>query len=196
MASLTQTIVISINDRLGALGWLALPQLDKEQPRTLSGNYGMLDQIRALNWVRANVAGFGGDAGRVTIAGQSAGASAVCTMLASPLAAGLFARAIVESIGCNQGPNSLQAAEQTSQRSAAAVGCADAATMLTCLRSAWAPNLIAAEQKVVVRAPTYGTPVLPAPREDAIASDKWNKVPVLIGNVRSEGKLFVFINPT
>jgi para-nitrobenzyl esterase len=195
MAQLTHTIVISINYRLGALGWLALPQLDAEQPRTRSGNYATLDQVQALKWVRANVARFGGDPRNVSIAGQSAGASAVCTMLASPLARGLFARAIVESIGCNLGPKSVQAAQQTSRDYAAAAGCADAATMVSCLRSAWAPNLIAAEQKVLVRAPAYGTPVLPALPGDAIAAGRWNKVPVLIGNVRWEGKLFVNDRP-
>jgi para-nitrobenzyl esterase len=191
MARLTKTIVISINYRLGALGWLALPQLDKEQPLTMSGNYGMLDQIRALRWVRDNVASFGGDPRNVTVDGQSAGGGAVCTMLASPLARGLFSHAIIESLGCTQGASTLPAAEKTGQQYAAAAGCTDAAAILSCLRSAWAPNLIAAAQKISVAAPAYGTPVLPKLPSDAIASGNWNKVPVLIGGVRWEGKLFV-----
>ena len=195
MARLTNTIVVSINYRLGALGWLALPQLDQEQPRTMSGNYGMLDQLLSLKWVRRNVAAFGGDPRNVTIDGQSAGAGAVCTMLTSPLARGLFAHAIIESLGCNQGTNSRESAEQTGAKYAAAAGCADPATMVSCLRAAWAPNLITAEQQVVVRAPTYGTPVLPTEPSAAIAAGNWNKAPVLIGGVRWEGKLFIVNEP-
>jgi para-nitrobenzyl esterase len=191
MASLTKSIVISINYRLGALGWLALPQLDREQPLTQSGNYGTLDQLQTLKWVRTNVANFGGDAHNVTVFGQSAGGGAVCTMLGSPLATGLFQRAIIQSLGCAQGQNAKAAAEQTGQQYAAAAGCTDAATAVACLRAAWAPNLIAAEQKVVVRASTYGTPVLPQLSLDAIKKGTWNKVPVMIGGVRWEGKLFV-----
>ena len=189
MARLTSTIVISINYPLGALGWLALPQLDREQPVTLSGNYGMLDQIQALKWVRENASRFGGDPRDVTIDGQSAGADAVCTMLASPLARGLFTRAIIQSLGCAQSALSPQAQEKTSRQFAADAGCADAATMVSCLRSAWAPNLIAAQQKVNAAQPAYGTPVLPALPSAALASGRWNKVPVLIGGVRREGKL-------
>ncbi len=191
MAQMTNTIVISINYRLGALGWLALPQLDAEQPATMSGNYGMLDQIQALKWIRQNISRFGGDPGNVTIDGQSAGAGAVCTMLAAPVAKGLFAHAIIESLGCASGASSLATAEATGQKYAAAAGCTDAATMVACLRAAWAPNLIAAAQQVVVRPATYGTPVLPQLPSQAISSGTWNKVPVLIGGVRSEGKLFV-----
>jgi para-nitrobenzyl esterase len=195
IARLTHTIFISVNYRLGALGWLALPQLDNEQPRTLSGDYGTLDQIQALKWIRQNVASFGGDPRNVTIDGQSAGAGAVCTMLASPLARGLFAHAIIESLGCNQGALPRAAGEQASEQYAAAAGCSDPATIVSCLRKVWAPNLITAEQKVLVWQPKFGTPVLPKLPSDAIASGSWNKVPVLLGGVRWEGKLFVISQP-
>jgi para-nitrobenzyl esterase len=190
-AALTHSIVISINYRLGALGWLALPQLDAEQPATQSGNYGMLDQIQALRWVRQNIRQFGGHPRNVTVYGQSAGAGAVCTMLASPLARGLFAHAIIQSLGCALASNPKATTETTGQTYATAAGCTDSTTLLACLRAAWAPNLIAAEQKVLVRAPTDGTPVLPLNPSNAISSGRWNKVPVMIGNVRWEGKLFV-----
>jgi para-nitrobenzyl esterase len=90
-------VFVSINYRLGLLGYLAHPALSAESPQHLSGNYGLLDQIEALRWVRDNVAAFGGDPGQVTIAGESAGGLSVIELLASPLARGLFSKAIVQS---------------------------------------------------------------------------------------------------
>ncbi|MDQ1702658.1 MAG: para-nitrobenzyl esterase, partial [Frankiaceae bacterium] len=93
-------VVVTINYRLGAEGYLSLPGLDAESADKMSsGQYGDLDKIQALKWVRQNIAAFGGDAGNVTIAGQSAGAGSVCWLMASPQATGLFQRAVVESIG-------------------------------------------------------------------------------------------------
>jgi para-nitrobenzyl esterase len=88
-------VVVSINYRLGALGWLHLGHLDPPTPR--SGNNGLLDQIAALRWVRDNIAGFGGDPDNVTIFGESAGAMSVGTLLGTPAAEGLFAKAIAQS---------------------------------------------------------------------------------------------------
>ncbi len=87
-------VVVSFNYRLGILGFLAHPELDAEGP---SGNYGLQDQLAALRWVRENIAGFGGDAGNVTLFGESAGAMAVGMLMASPLAQGLFHKAIGQS---------------------------------------------------------------------------------------------------
>ncbi len=90
-------IFVSINYRVGIFGFLALPELTKESPYNASGNYGLLDQIAALKWVEKNIAAFGGDPDKVTIAGQSAGSMSVNCLVASPLGKGLFKRAIAES---------------------------------------------------------------------------------------------------
>jgi para-nitrobenzyl esterase len=92
-------VVVSINYRLGALGFMAHPALTAESDRKVSGNYGLLDTIAALQWVRDNIASFGGDPDRVTVFGESAGAADIGTMIASPLARGLFRRAIIQSGG-------------------------------------------------------------------------------------------------
>jgi para-nitrobenzyl esterase len=90
-------VVVTINYRLGALGFMAHPKLTAESPQRSSGNYGFLDQLAALKWVQKNITAFGGDPKRVTIAGQSAGAASVHFLVASPLAKGLFHRAIAQS---------------------------------------------------------------------------------------------------
>ena len=90
-------VLISINYRLGALGFLAHPALSAESEQGVSGNYGILDQMEALRWIQRNIAAFGGDPGNVTIFGESAGATSVSVLCASPLAGSLFHKAIVQS---------------------------------------------------------------------------------------------------
>lgn len=90
-------VVVSINYRLGVLGWLAHPDLSAESPAGISGNYGLMDQVAALEWVKRNIAAFGGDPDQVTIAGESAGGLSVLYLMTSPLAQGLFDRAIAQS---------------------------------------------------------------------------------------------------
>ncbi len=90
-------VVVSINYRLGVLGFLAHPDLSAESPAAISGNYGLMDQIQALRWVQQNIAAFGGDPANVTIAGESAGALSVMYLMASPYARGLFSKAIAQS---------------------------------------------------------------------------------------------------
>lgn len=92
-------ILVTINYRVGPFGFLYLPDLAKEDPNGSSGNYGILDQLFALQWVRDNIASFGGDSSRITIVGQSAGAMSVQSLLSSPLAKGKFAQAIMQSGG-------------------------------------------------------------------------------------------------
>ncbi|HXP86966.1 MAG TPA: carboxylesterase family protein [Bryobacteraceae bacterium] len=106
-------VVVSLNYRLGPFGFLALPALSHESPQHASGNYGMLDQVAALEWVKRNIGAFGGDSGNVTIFGESAGAGSVCWLMASPLARGLFQRAIAESPVVFIGAVPLTGAEQS-----------------------------------------------------------------------------------
>ena len=117
-------VVVTVNYRLGPLGFFAHPELTRESPHRSSGNYGLLDQIAALQWVRDNIAKFGGDPAHVTIFGESAGSIDAGMLMCSPLAGGLFARAIMES-----GPvlglayaHSLRQAEQFGERVATLAG--------------------------------------------------------------------------
>jgi len=120
-------IVVSINYRLGVLGWLAHPELSAESPDGVSGNYGLLDQIEALRWVRRNISAFGGDPSSVTIAGESAGALSVMYLMAAPPARGLFSKAIAESAymvptpELKQKSHGLPSAEESGTRLAAAL---------------------------------------------------------------------------
>ncbi|MEQ8260030.1 MAG: carboxylesterase family protein [Alcanivorax sp.] len=111
-------VIVSINYRLGVLGWMALSSLSDESEQGVSGNYGLLDQIQALRWVRDNIGQFGGDPGNVTIMGESAGAFSVSYLLTSPLARDLFDKAIAQSANTRSLPmletaaNGLPSAEQ------------------------------------------------------------------------------------
>jgi para-nitrobenzyl esterase len=128
-------VVVTVNYRLGVLGYLALPELSAESPHGGSGNYGLLDQIEALRWVRRNIAAFGGDPTNVTIFSESAGAMSVVQMLASPLARGLFQKAITESGGMPTLPelkvaeHGLPSAEGMGQAVARAVKAGNLATL-------------------------------------------------------------------
>lgn len=128
-------VVVSVNYRLGVLGWLAHPELSKESPLGVSGNYGLLDQIEALRWVKHNISAFGGDPSNVTIAGESAGALSVMYLMASPPARGLFAKAIAESAYMISTPELKRAsygspsAEESGERLAAALHTPDITAM-------------------------------------------------------------------
>jgi para-nitrobenzyl esterase len=100
LAEKANVVVVVANFRLGAFGWLAHPAFANENATHSSGNYGLLDQIAALQWTKDNVAAFGGDPARVLLTGQSAGANDVCALMASPLAKGLFSRVMMMSLTC------------------------------------------------------------------------------------------------
>ncbi|MFD9302005.1 carboxylesterase/lipase family protein [Streptomyces sp. NPDC060048] len=191
MAELTGSIVISINYRLGQLGYLGLPELGRENALR-SGSFGLMDQIRALRWTRENIAAFGGDPGNVTVSGQSAGSGSVCGLLAAPSAAGLFHRAVLQSGPCTllRTPDAARA-ESEARAFAASAGCADPAALAVCLRAASGPALVQAARTHPTSGPASGDGLLPVDPAAAISAGNWNKVPVLIGSTRSEARFFV-----
>ncbi|MGW6985313.1 carboxylesterase/lipase family protein [Streptomyces sp. NPDC054932] len=192
MADLTRSVVVSTNYRLGQLGHLALPELGREN-EWRSGSFGLMDQIAALRWTRENIGAFGGNPGNVTISGQSAGSGSVCALLAAPSAAGLFHRAVLQSGPCTllAPPDGVEA-EAQARSFAARAGCtAPAAGVAACLRAASGAALVEAARTLPTRGPASGDGLLPVAPAQAIASGAWNRVPVLIGSTRSEGRFFV-----
>jgi para-nitrobenzyl esterase len=173
-------IFVSVNYRVGVFGFLAHPELTKESPDKASGNYGLLDQIAALKWVKKNIAEFGGDPDRVTIAGQSAGSMAVNCLVASPLAKGLFTGAIAESgsVMINNpvlASNNLQAAEEQGAKLTAKAG----VTSLSQMRL-WSADEVM--KKLQGRyGPIVDGYVLPESVADIFAANKQNHVPVIVG---------------
>jgi para-nitrobenzyl esterase len=129
LASRGDIVVVTLEYRLGALGFLAHPALG---PAGQVGNYGLADQQAALRWVRDNIANFGGDPGKVTLAGESAGGMSVCDHLVAPGSAGLFRAAIIHSAPC-QAQGTGETAEKVSLNYAAEAGCGDPTTAAQCL---------------------------------------------------------------
>jgi para-nitrobenzyl esterase len=180
-------VVVTINYRVGVMGFLAYPELTKESGHNASGNYGLLDQIAGLGWVQRNIAKFGGDPNNVSIDGQSAGGASVHDLIASPLARGMFQRAIVESGGSTVGkggisstPESLADAERNGQKFAESKG----AHSLADLRAMSWQKLIESTpgQRPQRFAPIVDGYVLPASFMSVIAQGKQNDVPTLTGS--------------
>src|SRR6185436_19088096 len=172
-------VFVTINYRLGVFGFLAHPDLTKESPTHSSGNYAFLDQIAALKWVKKNIAAFGGDPDRVTIAGQSAGAFSVNALAASPVSKGLFQRVIAESGGMfntDERTLTLQAAEQKGIKILETVK----AISIEEMRNKPADELIKAVGFGMV-GPVIDGYVLPTSVYDIYSNGKQNDVPVLTG---------------
>ncbi|MEV4759608.1 carboxylesterase family protein [Micromonospora sp. NPDC049559] len=203
LAAAGDTVVVTVNYRLGVFGYFGLPGLAG------SGTFGLQDQQAALRWVRRNAAAFGGDPHNVTLAGQSAGGLSVCAQLTSPAAAGLFDKAIIQSGSCLlDWPAGLffglpagsqwtdrAALETAGHRLAGELGCAeDDPETLACLRAVGRDELIAATTGVGQAAfalPAYGNPVLPANPADALRAGAFRRVPVLSGSNLDEFRGFL-----
>ena len=188
-------VVVTIAYRLGPLGFLALPALTRESPHRSSGNYGLMDQIAALGWVQRNIAAFGGDPHRVTIAGQSSGAISVSVLMASPLAKGLFQRAIAESGGLFEplelAPNYLLAnAERDGEKYAAALG----AGSIQDLRQLPASMLLGGGDAGGVTHPVIESYVLPVAPYEVFSSGRQNDVPLLLGSNAEEARSLVDVS--
>jgi len=184
-------VVVTIAYRLGPLGFLAHADLTRESAHRTSGNYGLLDQIAALEWIQRNIAAFGGDASRVTIAGQSAGAMSVSMLMASPRAKGLFHRAIGQSGGVFEplqvAPSYLLAnAERDGQEYVASLEAASIAI----LRQRPAADLLGGGAGTVSH-PVIEPYVLPASPYETFASGRQNDVPILIGSNAEEARALV-----
>jgi len=191
-------VLVSLNYRVFKFGFLAHPDLTAESSTGSSGNYGLLDQIAALHWVQRNIAAFGGDPDKVTIFGQSAGSHSVNYLMASPLARGLFARAIGQSCA-GFGPQrpgsllgrslpSLGAAEKDGVRMADALG----ARTIAELRAKSAEEILASPSvhRFDSSWPILDGHVLPRSVDDIFADGAQHGVPLLTGSTDDEGTIF------
>ena len=196
-------VVVSANYRLGPLGFLAHPALTAESLHHSSGNYGLLDQIQAIKWVRQNIAQFGGDPSRITVMGQSAGAVDVCLLMASPLANGLFQQAILESGDC-QGTLNKEirteifsngisgTGEGAGERLAKDLGVADGPNTLQKLRSLSVDAVLKAwsgDREIQFDAIVDGW-VVPEQPAKVFAEGRQAHIPVLVGSNADEATVF------
>jgi para-nitrobenzyl esterase len=191
-------VVVTINYRLGVFGWLAHPGLSAESPLGISGNWGLLDEIAALKWVRRNIASFGGDPANVTIAGQSAGALSVMYLMASPASRGLFAKAIAESPYMFSTPELKQAKYGTLSAEQFGVNLATAlhAPDIAALRAMDAQTLL--DGSIAAGYPTVGTidgHILPRQIADTFAKGEQAPVPFLTGFTSGEVRSLPLLLP-
>lgn len=185
-------IVVIAQYRLGPLGWLSHPALRTGDPEDDSGNFGTLDNVKALEWVQSNIANFGGDPTNVTIGGQSAGASNVAKLLISPLAGGLFKGAVLQSLGgglISPAEGDARAEDMLTELGYAIGDSADLEEVEAFLRSK------SAEELVMAHGTSYSGfidgNVIPASYVESIFNDDFNSVPVLIGSTEYEFKNFL-----
>jgi len=180
-------VVVTLNYRLGSLGFFAHPELSAESPHKASGNYGMLDAVAALQWVQRNIAAFGGDPGNVTVFGESAGANLTAALVASPQAKGLFQRAIAQS-GSFMGlamarTGTLTRAEGTGAKAMADAGIASIAAA----RAKPADEIFAAIRGGGLIVDGY---LIPEDLSLTFASGRQNAVDLLVGSNKDEGTFF------
>lgn len=189
-------VVVTMNYRLGALGWLAHPGFEATG-EGFGGNFGLMDQQAALKWVNRNIAAFGGDPANVTLFAESAGAWTACYLMASPGSEGLYQRVIMQSGGCLE-PSSLISAQDAAQSGpmfAERLGC-DEGDQIACLKAlpAWRLSR-AASLRAGINGPGSWGPVhtdatVPESPADALREGRFTQVPVLVGANLDEGRLF------
>jgi para-nitrobenzyl esterase len=189
LARLGDVVVVTLNYRIGALGFLSHPAINAEGHAF--ANYGIMDQQFALKWVQSNIAAFGGNPGNVTIFGQSGGGTSVMANLASPKAKGLFHRAINQS-GTRIAVTTPATALKLGQEFATAAGCVDQSA--TCLRSLAVDQVLKNQAGILTRVVEYpsvdGT-VIARTALDAFSNGDFNRVPILTGLVLDEQAFFL-----
>jgi len=199
-------VIVTINYRLGPLGFLSHPLLSKESGRSASGNYGLLDQIAALKWVKQNIADFGGNPDNVTIFGESAGGACVCDLMVSPLADGLFQQAVSESGSFSDAypsyrEDTVAKAEGTGLELQSKLGCDGAADPLAAMRSKTADEVVRAAYLDYSSGgaskyrPVVDGWVIPDNPWTMFSAGKQVKVPLLIGTNADEGSIFLMPDP-
>lgn len=210
LAARTGAVVITVNYRVGVMGFFAHNGLDEESVHATSGNQGIHDQLAALAWVQRNAQAFGGDPARVMVFGESAGAMNTCTLVASPLGAGLFSRALMQSGACGAVPQSV--AKARSEAVATAMGCTDADPM-ACLRDKSGADIVAATGSFAASLSTVPDPsagvvgsmpwaqsidgfVLPDAPLAIIRAGAHNQVPMVIGSNSNEFATFSALSPS
>ncbi|MFE6847272.1 carboxylesterase/lipase family protein [Streptomyces sp. NPDC057686] len=198
-------VVVTVNYRLGIFGYFGHAALGTAPP------FGLADQQAALRWVRSNAARFGGDPGRVTLFGESAGALGICAHLTSPTAAGLFQSAVLQSGSCLTSfprgalapgtpayePFATQTDVQTAGAEAARhLGCTEggADEVLACLRGQSTARLATAPLMQSFNRPAYGNGLLPVAPEEALRSGRFHRVPVVLGTNHDEMRMFVGVS--
>lgn len=185
-------VLVTLNYRLGVFGFLADPALTAESPHHASGNYGLMDQILALRWVQANIAAFGGDPNNVTLFGQSAGSMDTGMLMTSPLARGLFEKAIAESGAAFSPPVvPLAKAESTGEAALAELKLPAGAAGISAMRKIPAEELLARLGSLSTKWPDGFTPdvdgwVIPRAPQDVFAAGKEAAIPLLLGTTSRE----------
>ncbi len=200
LAARGSLVVVSVNYRVGVLGFMAIQGIDAD----FNGDLGLEDQRHALRWVKRNIAAFGGDPDNITLAGESAGGGSVCMHLISPgRVQGLFHKAIVQSAGCLQPMPTLASSIDDGdparppmwKKVAVEVGCGDATDVVACMRAASIDQLLAAQDKhsvgIMALGPVVENGTVPAQGTEAARTGAVMRVPLLMGGTRDELRLYV-----
>jgi len=188
-------VLVTVNYRVGPLGFLAHPWLAEESDHGSAGNYGLLDKIAALNWVRDNISAFGGDATQITVFGQSAGSQSVCALMASPLAEGLFHRAIGQSGACfapipSDADGRVRGRQLVDHLSVDALQALREVDPERLLQAAEATNW-ALQSRIVIDGW-----VLPDPPRVRYQRGKHHAMPLLLGSLANEGERLLPLDTT